>query len=345
MVRKGWSVMELLSDGWVTSGKGDSDEDGARESSWTKATQATGHAGQSQKSRSRIVVLGPEENAGRNKFRKRYDAPRRVVSLSVPTQTPSRPRQSPRWHDSRELWTRSAVWVDPRSMPSRKHSRRLQEVARERPIAEFVKEFKDFIERSTRRVTKLKAELESETGLLEEGRARLARWEAQQAAPVGEPVAGSGARTSTLQQMVNQWQVERDSLSQELRRSRAPKARPWSVDGPPDFSVIRTMPDHFHNLQEWLNTRNRELRDSLEFRSPDVIAHLSHLLPQGASQWAAIRQGAGAQDPNAMDVHGGPGTRMSALIDAAGFKRRCLDGWHWCRVEFWWMMKTNYKLW
>ena len=101
MVRKGWSVMELPSDGWVTSGKEDSDEDGARESPWTKATQATGDAGQSQKSRSRKVVLGPEENAGRNKFRKRYGAPRRVVSLSVPTQTPSRPRQSPRWHDSR----------------------------------------------------------------------------------------------------------------------------------------------------------------------------------------------------------------------------------------------------
>ena len=121
-----------------------------------------------------------------------------------------------------------------------------------------------------------------------------------------------------LQQMVNQWQVECDSLSQELRGSRAPKARPWCGDGPPDVSVIRTMPDHFHILQGWLNTRNRELRDALEFRSPDVRA--------------SIRQEA-------------PGTRMSALIDAAGAKRRCLDGRHWCRVEFWWLMKTNYKLW
>ena len=83
-----------------------------------------------------------------------------------------------------------------------------------------------------------KAELQSETGLLKAGRARLSRLEAQQAASVGEPVAGSGTRTSTLQQMVIQWQVERDSLSQELRRSRAPKSKSWCGDGPPDVSAI-----------------------------------------------------------------------------------------------------------
>ena len=45
----------------------------------------------------------------------------------------------------------------------------------------------------------------------------LARLEAQPATPVGEPVAGCGP-SSTLQQTVNQKQLERDSLSQELRR-------------------------------------------------------------------------------------------------------------------------------
>ena len=107
----------------------------------------------------------------------------------------------------------------------KKALKKAQEVARERPIAELVKECKDFIERSTGRVNKLKAELGFETGLLEEGRVRLARLNAQ-ATPVGEPVAGRGP-SSTLQQMVNQLQLERDSLSQELRRSRASKGRPW----------------------------------------------------------------------------------------------------------------------
>ena len=71
----------------------------------------------------------------------------------------------------------------------KKALKKAQEVARERPIAELVKECKDFIERSTRRVNRLKAELESETGLLEEGRVRLARLDAQHAMPVGEKVA------------------------------------------------------------------------------------------------------------------------------------------------------------
>ena len=151
----------------------------------------------------------------------------------------------------------------------KKALKKAQEVARERPIAEQVKECKDFIERSTRRVNKLKAELESETRLLEEGRARLARLVAQQATPVGERVVGCG-HSSILQQMVNQLQLERDSLSLELRR--ASKGRPWCGDGPPDVSAIPPMPDHLQGLEEWLNLRHCELRDALEFGSPDVIA-------------------------------------------------------------------------
>ena len=53
-------------------------------------------------------------------------------------------------------------------------------------------------------MNKLQAELESETRLLEEGRVWLARLDAQQATPVGEPVVGCGP-SSTLQQMVNQY--------------------------------------------------------------------------------------------------------------------------------------------
>ena len=162
-------------------------------------------------------------------------------------------------------------WTRGRS--DQESSQKAQKVARERPIAELVKECKDFIERSTRRVNKLKAELESETGLLEEGRVRLARLIAQQATPVAEPVAGCGP-SSTLQQMVNQLQLERDSLSQ--CQCNSPSAR--SLPG----------------LEEWLNLRNCELRDALG--SPDVIARLSHLWSQGASQLVVLRQGIGAQD-------------------------------------------------
>ena len=207
----------------------------------------------------------------------------------------------------------------------KKAFKKAQEVARERPVAELVKECKSFIERFSPRVNKLKAELVSETGLLEEGRVRLARLTAQQATPVAEPVAGCSPASTTLQQMVNQLQLERDSLSQELRRSRASKGRPWCGAGHPDVSAIPPVPDHLQGLEEWLNLRNCELQNALEFGSPDVVARLSHLVSQGASQFVSLRQGIGAQEAGAMEVH--PSTPMSVLIDAADAKRRCLRWW------------------
>ena len=93
------------------------------------------------------------------------------------------------------------------------------------------------------------------------------------------------------------------NAAKELRRSRASKGRPWCGDGPPDVSAISPVPDHLQGLEEWLNLRNCELRDELEFGSPDVIARLSHLLSQGASQLASLRQGIGAQEAGAMEVH------------------------------------------
>ena len=41
---------------------------------------------------------------------------------------------------------------------------------------------------------------------------------------------------------------------------------------------------------------------------------------------ASMRKGAAEQEMVAIDLHNGPGTRMSALIDAADAKRRCWDG-------------------
>ena len=49
--------------------------------------------------------------------------------------------------------------------------KKAQEVARERPIAELIKECKEFIDRSTKRISKLKTDLVTETGLLEDSRA------------------------------------------------------------------------------------------------------------------------------------------------------------------------------
>ena len=178
------------------------------------------------------------------------------------------------------------------------------------------------MERSTRRIAKLKSELEAETGLLEQSRARLARLEVQQAAPVRDSVVGDGPQVSSLQQMVIQLQAERDSLSQELRRSRGPHARPCG-DGLPNVSNIPPLPDQAQDVEQWMNARNFDLRDALEFGSPAVIS--SNLLAQGAAKLASFPRGGVVPDPNAMEVVTGQGGRMSALIDAADAKRRCLD--------------------
>ena len=95
------------------------------------------------------------------------------------------------------------------------------------------------------------------------------------------------------------------------------KARPWCGEGPLDVSAI---PPHPRSpTGSW----NCDLRDALEFGSPEVDALLS-TLAQGASRLASMRKGVAALV--AMDLQIGPGTRMSALIDAADAQRRCLDG-------------------
>ena len=325
MVRKWWSVMELLSDGWVTSGKEDSDEDGARESSLEEVTtQVTGDAGQSQKSRTRIVRLGTgrecREGTNSGSVTARQGG---SVSLSVPTQTPSRLRavakvaRLQRDSDALDVF---GPEVDAIKKALKKASRGRTRTTRCR-ICQRVQGFHRALHQTSHQVeggvgvrdrivgggSCPVAEVGSTTGSASWGTGCGKRGPHVDVATDGESVAGG------------MWFIVPRIASESCTQG---KAMVWWRTSRCQCNFT-TMPDHFHNLQEWLNTRNRELRDALEFRSPDVIAHLSHLLSQGASQLASICQGASAQDPNAMEVHGGPGTRMSALIDAADVKRRC----------------------
>ena len=66
--------------------------------------------------------------------------------------------------------------------------------------------------------------LDVETVLLQESHARLSRLEAQEVAT--PPTGGHGTWCTFVNlQMVNWLQAERDALSQELRRNRAPKGK------------------------------------------------------------------------------------------------------------------------
>ena len=79
----------------------------------------------------------------------------------------------------------------------------------------------------------------------------------------------------------------------ELRQSRAAKDRtPWSRDAPPDVTMIPALPEDHQAIEEWMASRNRDLRDALEFRSADVISFVSNPLAQGAANLAARRASA-----------------------------------------------------
>ena len=143
----------------------------------------------------------------------------------------------------------------------------------------LVKECKVFIDRTTKRITKLKAELDAETVLLQESRARLLRLEAQEAATPPTLVdTGRCAQVVNLQQMVNQLQAERDVLSQELRRSRAPKDKTsWAGDAPPDVSSIPLVPDDHQAIEEWMTVEIRSAERPRVWNCGRDLARVQHV--------------------------------------------------------------------
>ena len=142
----------------------------------------------------------------------------------------------------------------------KKALKKAQEVARERPVAELVKECTDFIERSTKRISKLKTELEAETGLLEDSRARLTRLEAQSApAPVQPP--DWGAQVDTLQSerrfRPRRQTCRRTELLPDDARNRESA---WDSTSP------AMVPGEF---SQWLEERQEDLQDAFA-REDDV---------------------------------------------------------------------------
>ena len=165
---------------------------------------------------------------------------------------------------------------------------------------------------------------------MRDGEQRLEALRAEASEQRTQPTGGPGDEVSKMQKLVselNQLAAERDALSQELRWSPAKKASSWSGDGPPDLNNVSPLPDDHQAIEEWMNARNCNLRDPLEFGSADVISQVSNLLAQGASKMATLsRVSALALQEQSMDVQTPLGNRMCSMIDVADAKRRCLDG-------------------
>ena len=163
------------------------------------------------------------------------------------------------------------------------------------------------MDRSTKRISKLQAELDAEAVLLRESRARLARLEAQQAATPATPGdTARGAQVVNLQQMVNQLQAERDALCAELRQSRVAKDRtPWSggcasrCDHDP--CIARRPPGH-RRVDGFKKPRFAG-RPRVRVSGRDLV-----LLAQGAAKLAVRR--ASALALQSMEVQTSLGSRM-----------------------------------
>ena len=152
-------------------------------------------------SKPRWVLWAQKTLPQRSKFKKLSGAQRRVVSQCVPNPDAIKAEAVAEVQRLQKALDALGGLGGPEVDAIKRVLKKAQEVARERPVAELVKECKEFIERSTERITKLKTELETETAVLEDSRARLTRLAAQ-AAPVGDRVVAQGARV--LATKVNQ---------------------------------------------------------------------------------------------------------------------------------------------
>ena len=163
---------------------------------------------------------------------------------------------------------------------------RARVAAQEKPLTEQIAECKGFVERAQRRLSKLEAERDAENALLEEGRARLARLQAQAAthttAPPPPPVTTN----------VSELEAEVSRLRAEL----AARANP-SRDSRPEGPVLKRqcrreefVPQCDEEMEEWLAGRHADLQTALATGQLLEVARLSQLMTTAAEEWHQLIQ-------------------------------------------------------
>ena len=149
----------------------------------------------------------------------------------------------------------------------------------EKPIVELVAECKSFIERSEKRLAKLEAERVAENAMLEEGRARLARLEAQ--AAVSLPLTPGAPGTTDLE-------AELYRLREELANARREIGASSGVS--PQKKRLREdfVPATAEEAALWIRSRQSELEDGIARGCEADVSRLAQAIAEGAgqlSQW------------------------------------------------------------
>ena len=190
------------------------------------------------------------------------------------------------------------------------------------PIQEQVESCKSFLERARKRVLRAQAVIDSaieQKAVYEkevaDGKLRL---EALQAQGTNPPPAVSSL-VSELQQKIDNLVKERDALRPCPDDVGVHKnAEKWMGQGPPSLENIPPMPTtNIQDLEGWLNDRNCDLRNAMEFGDSSLMAKIGLLVGQGATQLGHLGQDVSMQDHSKSSM-------MSSLIDAADAKRRCV---------------------
>ena len=92
----------------------------------------------------------------------------------------------------------------------------------------------------------------------------------------------------------------------------------WMGDGPPSLDNIPPLPSaNVQDVEHWLNCRNCEMRNALEYGDPGIVARCGSLVAQGAAMLANLSQDVPMVARS---------TLMSALINEGDTKRRCVEG-------------------
>ena len=188
------------------------------------------------------------------------------------------------------------------------------------PVKERVEACKGFIERAKKRLTRTEAVISrahEQKSIFEaevrDGEARLLQLQAELDAQP-EPV-GPSPSVAELQRKIDQLVQERDALKVY------PKQLPgvWMADGAPmALKDVPPMPGDRQDLEGWLSCRSCELRNALEFGDTATVARVGALVAQGSAKMATFV-------PDVPMDGQAKSSLMSALIDQAKAKRRCID--------------------
>ena len=251
MVRKGWSVMEVPSDGWVKVCCG-------------------------------LAALLRCSGLQHRRVPQRWSRTISPVVVGDGGRYPSRAVQRPRTVRSFQ----AALKV---LGPEEKAVREGLKASLQRAIAEaqkprsFSADCKEFVERAQKRLVKLEAERDAENALLEEGRARLARLEAQAAARVVAPPLPAPTAVSDLEAEVSR-------LTAELAATRAAVVDPDCQDPDPKRPCRREefIPNFDEEMQELMEDRHKDLQEAMVAGRLSEVARVSHLLTTAAQEWQQL---------------------------------------------------------